>query len=259
LASPPASRGGVAHEAIAELPCRGYQAAPAKAGGSGTSGLSGLSQGVAESSEGALERICRRGPGLVRRLRGGCAWRASPKAEGGGGPYGPQDQRTPVTAGPAPWSRMRAVLGAISGGTRRSPHHRCPQAGTRSVTCQRAPKHRVPRGTVARHSQLVGPRGPSQLHGRFGSEGVPRTGLETELEAQCSEAVKATPSTLGSTTGRPSAYAAACRRFPRQRAASKGSPVCMIMRSRGTSFRAMVHTALVPGTPRARIASYSGR
>ena len=81
-----------------------------------------------------------------------------------------KDQRTPVAAGPAPLSRMRAMRCSISGGTRRSPHHRCPQAVTGSVDCQRAPRNSVHQGTVARHSQLVGPRGPSHLHGRLGSE-----------------------------------------------------------------------------------------
>ena len=179
------------------------------------------------------------------------------KKKGGGGPNGPEDQRTPVAAGPAPLSRMRAMRCSISGGTRRSPHHRCPQAVTGSVNCQRAPTYSVHSGTVARHSQLVGPRGPSHLHGRWGSEGVPRTRLYGELRARVSQAVKATPSTLGSTTGDP--YAAAWWRLPRHRAASNGWPVCMIRSSSGTSFRAREQTALVPGTPRARIASYSGR
>jgi hypothetical protein len=144
----------------------------------------------------------RGGPRLVKRPWGGCTWRASPrgKKEGGGGPNGPQDQRTPVAAGPAPLSRMRAMGCSISGGTRRSPHHRCPQAAQGSVDCQRAPRNSVRQGTVAQHSQLVGPRGPSHLHGRLGSEGVPRTRLTEELRARVSYAVKATPSTLGTRT-----------------------------------------------------------
>jgi hypothetical protein len=112
-------------------------------------------------------------------------------------------------------------------------------------------------GTVARHSQLVGPRGPSQLHGHYGSERALRTRLEGALRAQGSRAIKAARSTLG--TSHDVDYAATCRRFSRQRASSKGWPVCMTWSSIGTSFRAKAQTALVPGTPRARMASYSGR
>lgn len=168
-----------------------------------------------------------------------------------------EDQRTPVWHRAGPVCRMRAVLCSISGGTRRSPHHRCPQAVSGYVTCQRAPNSSVRSGTVMRHSQLVGPRGPSHLHGHSGSERALGTRLEGALGAQGSRAIHAARSTLGSTSLR--THAAAWRRFPRQRAASNGTPVCMTMRSIGTSFRATVQTALVPGTPRARIASYSGR
>jgi hypothetical protein len=76
------------------------------------------------------------------------------------------------------------------------PTTHCPQTSHGCVSCQRAPIYRVRQGAVARHSQLVGPRGPSHLHGRFGSEGMPRTRLEEELRARVSQAVKATPSTL---------------------------------------------------------------
>ena len=174
-----------------------------------------------------------------------------------GAPMVLTDQRTPVAAGPAPCVGCARSCCAISGGTRRSPHHRCPQAGTGYIDCQRAPNSSVHSGTVMRHSQLVGPRGPSHLHGHYGSERALGTRLEEALRARGSRTVEAARSTLGSTSLR--THAAACRRFPRQRASSNGWPVCMIIRSSGTSFRAMVQTALVPGTPRARIASYSGR
>lgn len=174
--------------------------------------------------------------------------------------WGPQWSSGPADTGrcrAGPGCGMRAICCSISGGTRRSPHHRCPQAASGYIDCQRAPTCSVHQGTVARHSQLVGPRGPSQLHGRFGSERALKTRLEGALRAQDSTTVEAARSTLGSPTQVD--YAATWRRFPRQRAASNGTPVCMTMRSSGTSFRANAQTALVPGTPRARIASYSGR
>jgi len=107
----------------------------------GTSGLSGLSLGGRPGLASRAPESYGGGPRLVRRLPGGCAWRASLQgnSEGGGGPNGPEDQRTPVAAGPAPLSRMRAICCSISGGTRRSPHHRCPQTAQGSVDCQRAP------------------------------------------------------------------------------------------------------------------------
>lgn len=185
---------------------------------------------------------------LPRRQRGaaGRGWLGASGAGPHGGPRRTskrvvgasmvlKDQRTPVAAGPAPLSRMRAYSCSISGGTRRSPHHRCPQTATGCFSCQRALTNSVHQGTVARHSQLVGPRGPSHLHGRLGSEGVPRTRLYEELRARVSGAVKATPSTLGSLR---SCDYAAWRRLPRQRASSNGSPVCIIRRSSGASFRA---------------------
>lgn len=221
-----------------------------------TSGLSGLSRGGRPS----LARVLPSngdGPRLVTRLRGRCAWRASAKAEGGGGPNGPERPADTGRGRAGPVCRMRAIHCAISGGTRRSPHHRCPQAASGYIDCQRAPNSSVPRGTVMQHSQLVGPPGPSHLHGHYGSERALETRLEGALGAQGSRGIEAARSTLGSTSLR--THAAACRRFPRQRASSNGWPVCMIIRSSGTSFRAMVQTALVPGTPRARIASYSGR
>ena len=103
-------------------------------------------------------------------------------------------------------------------------------------------------GLGGRHI-FMGDSGPRECCGRDWDE---------ELRARVSEAVKATPSTLG--TGTPLIYAAVVwRRLPRQRLSSNGWPVCITRKSSGTSFRASEQTALVPGTPRARIASYSGR
>jgi len=94
-------------------------------------------------------------PSLASRARRVSAGAAGPgwlRAFGAGAHGGPRRERKRVVGAPRvlktgghrlapgrPHGRMRAVLCSISGGTRRSPHHRCPQAAHGSVDCQRAP------------------------------------------------------------------------------------------------------------------------
>ncbi len=190
-------------------------------------------------------------PGLVRGLRGRAAWRASTfQREVVGASRGRCGLRPRLAPWPAPPAGRTDALHP-PGPSEVTPPPAAPTLHTGpSVVKERRPDACA--GTSSPRSQLVGPRGPSHLHGRSGSERAGRTGLDAALGAQGVWGVRAARSTLGT---RHSYAATGWCRFACHRARSKGSPDWSTASSSGTSFRATAQTALVPGIPRARMAS----
>jgi hypothetical protein len=120
-----------------------------------------------------------------RRSAAGPGWLRASRADAHGGPcrartrwWGPQWSSGPADTGhrrAGPGCGMRAVLCSISGGTRRSPHHRCPKLshGT-SIVKERRPSACVAgpsrdthssSGLGGRHS-FMGTWGPRECRGR---------------------------------------------------------------------------------------------
>ena len=121
--------------------------------------------------------------------------------KGGGGPNGRLDQRTPVAAGPAPVSRMRAYGCSISGGTRRSPHHRCPKVHTgasivkkrRTTACIAGPSRDThsSSGLGGRHI-FMGDSGPSK---RWGPDLRGRSGRKAQGRSEAARSTLGSPPT----------------------------------------------------------------
>jgi hypothetical protein len=181
-------------------------------------------------------------------------------------------------AGSRPGDGPSVSLGLSWGGRVTGPR----RADMTDVNCQTASS--VPSGTVARHSKILGAPvsrvrvspGTTHLHGRFRSEGNRRTSVSTAVTPTADRQrpqqvwmVEASPPTLGSETDlaviERSIAPYAARDGARSWTAchfisSKAFLVCMMWSSRGTSFRAMAHIALVLAPPlRARSARYSPR
>ncbi len=172
-----------------------------------------------------------------------------------------------LRAWPGKWwdaSRVTWTHGARIGPGRTStwPSHGSGQAAAEAAEVAPPPLPKLPSGpsvvkerrtaaccgTRSLPSQLVGPRGPSHLHRALQVRGRSEPSLLRSSGLDADRVACATPAThrlgYGFTLGSSCWCRLACQRWR-----SKGSPVCMTLRSSGTSLRAIEHTACVPRLP----------